>query len=705
MAYSVLGYGNAFAMDAPLPEKPASTFKTVKRITDVSFPKGTVVFLDIDDTIVRPGHQKNQSQRHGTFRALDPRLAKKLRNAKEAGEIQYYFLTARKMDDERVSITQLTRPGFCTENQLQEMYIDQGAGGRNKGNDLYDKLYNLLSPENSSYPFPERIFAFDDLEEKLFEIQKAQEEQKASEDPLRQRLGAIPLCLYRKENDFKLYESLNLGQHVFPENLKDFSLVGRLKPNAKKKENNPFLIKNNETEETYVFKTDPEPDKTITKILKKEINYALKKKGSSPLAVYGAIPNIDELQATYNSVRGDIRSPGPHLLIPHKGDYQKETVEHKKQHFTSHLLLDDLLNDKHAYFAGKKGTNTLPWDNYSNITLETIRAKALELDGNWENVDADVRAQAQDLINQWKTILGTFDTVSQALQIEHSSELKKILRLRLDHLVQVFNLDCTMPGYLTLPKERQFLEENFKPSNEDPTFEKFYKKTTGIKLKEEKRFFAKYVSEANLPMMELLFEQHPQLNLNVTFIPPQYEKKWTYEGCGILDSLPLQSEQSLEILSFLQLHGLKEDAKNWYGKGRSLLELIDAATPKAPEPAVTPKVQEELGELPSAAVLAEAFDEAIKSKESNLEKLNSLLSRYDMKCMYITRLRDSQGEPLILVASDNNHMEVVKALLSLKDIDWNDSKTYLTNAEQLDVTDWLNPETKALLEEARNRGK
>ncbi|MBA3813692.1 MAG: NUDIX domain-containing protein [Alphaproteobacteria bacterium] len=430
----------------------------VKNLSEMDKTAGVVVqpgdwvVSDIDKTILNQGSGANEE-----ILNLDPKFVEMVKswqelNAQESNpskHITILFLTARKLKNEEKTREQLKRLGFSENIEIIFAPNDKSFGGKipTKGKALINRL------EGATKSMPRRLIMIDDLKENLINIYDTFQNDITYKN--------IPLKLLCRETRTKMYESPD-SDICFPKTLTDLTYIRHLSGGS----GGVHVLKDNNGK-LFTFKGAGHPDQMKEEILADALYRSLGVKVPA-FAVYDHLPNIMEVQTTCTG-------PGPYRLASFIEENQTKSSDVCILEMRKHFIADALLSNFDIVVGGFKNVVldktgslwrvdnggslrfralgeskfTLPdWDAHEVTELNTMRNASDNREGALvygSLTDEELREQIKQVLAKSDKLLMALDTVCESLHIQNPSEVREMLRRRLDDLVKKYLLTPPSP--------------------------------------------------------------------------------------------------------------------------------------------------------------------------------------------------------------------------------------------------------------------
>ncbi len=445
----------AFAMEGDSVDKiekksSKSPIRKIKNISEmdragVIVRPGDWIVFDIDQTVLREGRAFNQEVLN-----LDPKVVEMVKdwqvlNTTEVNpqkHITIIFLTARSFAREEATKEQLKKAGFPENIEIIFAPNDRRSGAKTstKGNALIQRL-------EKAQVKPHRIIMIDDLKENLMDVYNSLQ----NNETHRHLLKSLKL-LKRKVNT-KIYESSDLLDR-FPKELTGLTYVKSIIGGS-----GGVHVLRDAKGQLFTFKSVEKSEQMKEEILADALYRSLGVNVPS-FAVYDHLPDIRE-------IRNACTGPGPYRLAQFIEKDEKATRDSLAQKMREHFVADALLSnfdivignfknvdlDKNgtlwrldnggslrfrALGASKFGLKD--WDAYKVNELETMRQTTDGIFAYGSLTGEDLKTQAQDILNRSPALFRTLNEMATKLHLHNPSEVREMLRLRLDDLAKKYLL-------------------------------------------------------------------------------------------------------------------------------------------------------------------------------------------------------------------------------------------------------------------------
>lgn len=475
-----------FAMYEDCFEKKSSKklYSTIINISEMDETAGVVVqpgdwlILDIDGTVLKRGKDNNQD-----ILNLDPKVVEMVKNwqtlnANEPApkkHITLLFLTARKPEKEQQTREQLKKAGFPENIKIIFAPNDKSSGGKipTKGKALIQEL-------NKSNLKPRRMIMVEDLEENLRDVHETLQNNVAYKN--------IPLKLLKRKVDRKICESSDEIIQIiekttnnpfkisidtnncelpdcvllspkktkhwwFPKKLTDLTYIRSIGGGS-----GGVHVLKDKNGQLFTFKSATSSEQIKEEILADALYRSLGVKVPA-FAIYDHLPDIPKIHKACTG-------PGPFRLAHFIEEDSTASNDMKAQEMRKHFVADALLSnfdivvDNFKNVALDKSGTLWRLDNGGSLRLracggskfgyedwEPHAVKELETminktkDGAFvygSLTEEAIKEQVQDILKRSADLFKTSEEMAKKLHLNNPSEVREILRLRLDYLVKKF---------------------------------------------------------------------------------------------------------------------------------------------------------------------------------------------------------------------------------------------------------------------------
>ena len=455
--------------------------KKVSETANIVRP-GDWVILNIHETLLKSGRPLKKKgipdKKDDILLNLDPQIPVLLKNWQQSypstegkKQIRVILITSHLDENNKVR-EHLTQLGYPPDIEIIFSPDDISTGMRlsTKG----DTLAAIIAQEPLATK-PNRIIMVDTDLENLESVRDAltQFNYSPNDRKIGPKVIKKNLFLFLKETGYKIY-----GNDSFPTILNDLTFIEHKAGGS----GGVNVLQSPITGEKFTFKCLLDPKQMKEEILSDALYRSLDI-AAPDFAVYDHVP--ENLQAFG-------KGPGPYRLAEFiEKDMTASSdkiIYQMRKNFVADAFLanwDIVIGDYKNVVMDKGGRlwrsdnggalrysalgyekkGTPGWDPYRVNDLESMRNPVSNKAGSITYADLsdeDLKHQAQEILNRSDDLFKTLDEVTQAIQLDNPSEIKEMLRRRLDDLVSRFNLMSrnrkTSP--LSLDEEKRQLAEN-----------------------------------------------------------------------------------------------------------------------------------------------------------------------------------------------------------------------------------------------------